>query len=142
MGRRRFKGRQSHLFGCWGWQAPTEGPFLSPPGSRRTRGIFIKQERPAVRELKSDALLWPEQKWWFCTAALMGACLMAPSPSSPLWEELARRTVGRQSPGGSSLIVSMTRRTARELGGTPQLSLEAEGRHPVSSKEMGGCYHL
>lgn len=67
---------------------------------------------------------------------------MAPSPSSPLWEELARRTVGRQSPGGSSLIVSMTRRTARELGGTPQLSLEAEGRHPVSSKEMGGCYHL
>lgn len=27
--------------------------------------------------------LWPEQKWWFCTAALMGACLMAPSPSSP-----------------------------------------------------------
>lgn len=51
---------------------------------------------------------------------------MAPSPSSPLWEELARCTVGRQSPGGSSLVVSMTRRTARELGGTPQLSLRSK----------------
>ena len=66
---------------------------------------------------------------------------MAPPPSSPLWKELARRTVGQQSPGGSSLV-SLTRRTPRELGGTPQPSLEAEGRHPVSSNEMEGCYLL
>ena len=66
---------------------------------------------------------------------------MAPSPSSPLWKELARRIVGQQSPGGSSLV-SLTWRTLRELGGTPQPSLEAEGRHPVGSNEMEGCYLL